>query len=101
MDFLRFGKIWVFFRNKSTLTVQDYERNLRSVFQNTVTKDGTKMKFDVVDIFAVPDYHAWLTGCIDKDLSKYTHTQLCSDVSSSHFLCQLLQRGGDPTAMDF
>jgi len=66
----RFGKIWVHFRNKSTLSVQEYERNLNLVFQERCPSDATKIQFKVVDIIAIPDYHDWLSGCIDKDLSK-------------------------------
>ena len=67
---VRFGRIWVHFRNSSTLSVQEYERSLRSVFQERNSSDMTKTKFEVIDIFAIPDYHEWLSGCIDRDLSK-------------------------------
>ncbi len=59
----------MYFRSRATLSVQEYEAGLRKVF----AKDGQKRRdpaFDVVDIFAVPDYHAWFDGCIDQDLSK-------------------------------
>jgi hypothetical protein len=65
---VRFGKIWVYMRNRSVYTVQEYEAHLRMVFK----KNGKRrdLDFDVVDIFAVPDYHAWFAGCIDPNISK-------------------------------
>jgi hypothetical protein len=65
---VRFGKIWVYMRSRSVYTVQEYEAHLRMVFDKTGKK--REMNFDVVDIFAIPNYHAWFDGCIDQDLSK-------------------------------
>ena len=62
----KFGKIWTALRSKNILTPQDYEAELRKVFESG------SLKFDVKDVFLTPDYASWLEPHIDSKLSRWT-----------------------------
>jgi hypothetical protein len=53
----QFGKIWKAVRNEQLLTPQAYERELRKLY--------AKQNFDIVDVFCIPDYSKFFSGCLD------------------------------------
>mmetsp|Transcript_29230 Transcript_29230/g.49192 ORF Transcript_29230/g.49192 Transcript_29230/m.49192 type:complete len:450 (+) Transcript_29230:480-1829(+) len=62
----KFGMIWTFIRNICIYTVQLYEAILRYIFERG------KLKFNCVNLFAVPDYKKLLEECIDPKFGGYT-----------------------------
>lgn len=69
----KFAKIWVACRNALLGTPQEYKTKLEEVFSKS------DVKCEVVDVFAIPDYKAWLENCIDKRFhswAKEENTQL-------------------------
>jgi hypothetical protein len=70
----KFAKIWVACRNAMLDTPQLYKTTLEKVFEKSDT-----IKCKVVDVFAIPDYKAWLEDSIDKrfqNWAKEENTQL-------------------------
>ena len=53
----QFGKIWKAVRNKQLLSAHAYERELREIY--------SKQKFDIVDVFCIPDYTSFFSKCLD------------------------------------
>jgi hypothetical protein len=68
-----FGTLWSSIRQKHVLTPGGYEREI----ERALTTPAYKAK--VVDIFVVPDYHAFLAPELDPKFNRYSkeaHTQL-------------------------
>lgn len=69
----KFGKIWSALRKMNIHTPQEYARLLQKVFDKNI------VKCEVLDVFVIPDYQAWLEPVIDPHLSRWTkeiYTQL-------------------------
>ena len=69
----KFGKIWVALRCEEIGSPQDYAAKLEKVFASS------KIKCEVKDVFATPDYVSWLRPIIDPQLKRWTkelYTQL-------------------------
>jgi hypothetical protein len=58
-----FGKIWKFIRTLNVLTPQDYLRVLMEALKER------SYECNIVDVYAVPDYKAWLDPLLDPNFS--------------------------------
>jgi hypothetical protein len=63
----KFGVIWKAFRDRSVLSPQA----AKGVFMGAFNKSSASLPTHVVDVFVVPDYCAYLAGCMDSQFARY------------------------------
>jgi hypothetical protein len=76
----RFAKIWTRVRNAYVLTVNQYKTNI----EEALTREELPCK--VIDLFAIPDYDAFIRPSIDNNFGRYAKRHGEKDWSVLQFL---------------